>query len=73
MNAKYTVEYESDFSKMFNSIKDVNVWHAFERLTKSLQNEICEEIDRETLKKLAAQFAVEKGRYDQQGYLHIRL
>lgn len=51
MNAKYTVESESDFSKMFDT-KDVNAWYALERLTKSLQNEICEEIDREIIKKL---------------------
>lgn len=52
MQAKYTVESESDFSKMFNGLKDVNAWYALERLTKSLQQEICEEIDREIIKKL---------------------
>ena len=52
MKAKYTVESESDFSKMFNGTKDVNVLYALEHLTKSLQYEICEEIDREIIKKL---------------------
>ena len=52
MQAKYTVESESDLSKLFNGLKDVNAWYAFERLTKSLQQEICEEIDREIIKKL---------------------
>lgn len=51
MNAKYTVESESNFSKMFDT-KDVNAWYALKRLTKSLQQEICEEIDREIIKKL---------------------
>lgn len=52
MKAKYTVESESDFSKMFNGTKDVNAWYALERLTNSLQQEMCEEIDREIIKKL---------------------
>ena len=52
MQAKYTVESESNFSKMFNGLKDVNMWYALERLTTSMQHEICEEIDREIIKKL---------------------
>jgi len=55
MQAKYTVESESNFSKMFNGLKDVNMWYALERLTTSMQHEICEEIDREIIKKLAQQ------------------
>ena len=52
MNATYTVESESDFSKMFNDVKDVNAWFALERLVKSLQREMCEEIDREIIENL---------------------
>lgn len=52
MQVKYTVESESDFSKMFNGTKDVIAWYALERLTKSLQQEVCEEIDKEIIKKL---------------------
>lgn len=60
MNAKYTIESKSDLSKMFNSVKDVNAWYAVERLTKSLQYEMCNEIDKEILGMLATQFANEK-------------
>lgn len=49
MQATYTEESANNIS----DIKDVNAWYALEQMLKPLQQEICEEIDREILKKLA--------------------
>ena len=48
MQAQYS---ESSKDDLFDT-KDVNAWYAVEQLLKPLQQEICEEIDREIIKKL---------------------
>lgn len=45
---------------MYYEQKDVNAWFMFKQMTSKLQQEICEEIDREIIKKLAQQCADEK-------------
>jgi len=57
MQVQATFSYESmeDMKSMYYEQKDVNTWFAFENMLKSLQQEICEEIDREIIKKLAQQ------------------
>ena len=49
-----------DMKSMYYEQKDVNTWFAFENMLKTLQQEICEEIDRDIIKKLAQQCADEK-------------
>ena len=56
MQATYT---EESANNLYGT-KDVNAWYALEQMLKPLRQEICEEIDREILEKLAAQFADEK-------------
>jgi len=58
MQVQATFSYESmeDMKSMYYEQKDVNTWFAFENMLKHLQQEICEEIDREIIKKLAQQY-----------------
>lgn len=46
-----TFSYESDFFQLYDS-KDVIAWYKLQRFTKSLQQEMCEEIDREIIENL---------------------
>lgn len=52
MQATFSYESMEDMKSMYYEQKDVNTWFAFENMLKTLQQEICEEIDREILKKL---------------------
>lgn len=69
MQATFSYESMEDLKSMHFEQKDVNAWYAVEQLLKHFQQEMCEEIDRESLKKLEAQFADEKKRFYQQVYL----
>ena len=60
MQATFSYESAEDMKSMYYEQKDVNTWFAFENMLKSLQQEICEEIDREIIKKLAQHCADEK-------------
>lgn len=52
MQATFSYESVEDMKSMYFEQKDVNTWFLFEKMTSNLQEEICEEIDREILKKL---------------------
>lgn len=69
MQATYSETSKDDLS----NAKDVNTWYALEQFLKQIQQEMCEEIDRETLKKLEAQFADEKKRFYQQDCLYTSI
>lgn len=69
MQATFSYESMEDLKSMHFEQKDVNAWYAVEQLLKHFQQEMCEEIDKESLKKLEAQFADEKKRFYQQVYL----
>lgn len=58
MQATFSYESMEDMKTMYYEQKDVNTWFMFRKMTTHLQEEICEEIDREILKKLkeGAQF-----------------
>lgn len=73
MQATFSYESMEDMKSMHYEQKDVNTWFMFKKMTSSLQQEMCDEIDREILKKLTAQFAEEKERFDQRGCLRVRL
>ena len=73
MQATFSYESMEDMKSMYYEQKDVNTWFMFEKMTSNLQQEMCDEIDREILKKLTAQFAEEKERFDQHGCLRVRL
>ena len=60
MQATFSYESTEDMKSMYYEQKDVNTWFAFENMLKTLQQEICEEIDRDIIKKLAQQCADEK-------------
>lgn len=60
MQATFSYESMEDMKSMYYEQKDVNTWFAFENMLKTLQQEICEEIDRDIIKKLAQQCADEK-------------
>lgn len=69
MQATYSETSKDDLS----NAKDVNAWYAVEQFLKQIQQEMCEEIDRESLKKLEAQFADEKKRFYQQDCLYTSI
>lgn len=52
MQATFSYESVEDMKSMYYEQKDVNTWFMFRKMTTHLQEEICEEIDREILKKL---------------------
>lgn len=60
MQATFSYESMEDMKSMYYEQKDVNAWFMFKQMTSKLQQEICEEIDREIIKKLAQQCADEK-------------
>lgn len=60
MQATFSYESMEDMKSMYYEQKDVNTWFAFKKMTSKLQQEICEEIDREIIKKSAQQCADEK-------------
>ena len=53
MQATFSYESVEDMKSMYYEQKNVNTWLLFEKMTSNLQQEICEEIDREILEKLA--------------------
>lgn len=52
MQATFSYETVEDMKSMYYDHKNVNTWYMFEKMTNGLQQEICEEIDREIIKKL---------------------
>lgn len=60
MQVTFSYESTEDMKSMYYEQKDVNAWFMFKQMTSKLQQEICEEIDREIIKKLAQQCADEK-------------
>lgn len=52
MQATFSYESMEDMKSMYYEQKDVNTWFLFEKMTSNLQQEMCEEIDREIIKKL---------------------
>ena len=52
MQATFSYESIEDMKTMYYEQKDVNAWLMFRKMTSNLQKEICEEIDREIIKKL---------------------
>lgn len=52
MQATFSYESVEDMKSMYYEQKIVNTWFLFEKMTSNLQQEICEEIDREILEKL---------------------
>ena len=52
MQATFSYESMEDMKTMYYEQKDVNTWFMFRKMTSNLQQEICEEIDREIIKKL---------------------
>lgn len=52
MQATFSYESVEDMKSMYYEQKNVNTWFLFEKMTSNLQQEICEEIDREILEKL---------------------
>ena len=52
MQATFSYESMEDMKTMYYEQKDVNTWFMFKKMTSNLQREICEEIDREIIKKL---------------------
>ena len=52
MQATFSYESMEDMKSMYYEQKDVNTWFMFEKMTSNLQEEICEEIDREIIKKI---------------------
>ena len=60
MQATFSYESAEDMKSMYYEQKDVNAWFMFKKMTSKLQQEICEEIDREIIKKLAQHCADEK-------------
>lgn len=52
MQATFSYESVEDMKSMYFEQKDVNTWFLFEKMTSNLQQEMCEEIDREIIKRL---------------------
>ena len=52
MQATFSYESIEDMKSMYYEQKDVNTWFMFEKMTKNLQQEVCEEIDREIIERL---------------------
>lgn len=52
MQATFSYESMEDLKSMYYEQKDVNTWFLFEKMTSSLQQEVCEEIDREIIERL---------------------
>lgn len=52
MQATFSYESMEDMKSMYYEQKDVNTWFMFKKMTKHLQEEICEEIDREIIERL---------------------
>lgn len=52
MQSTFSYESVEDMKSMYYEQKNVNTWFLFEKMTSNLQQEICEEIDREILEKL---------------------
>ena len=52
MQATFSYESMEDMKSMYFEQKDVNTWFMFKKMTSNLQQEICEEIDREIIERL---------------------
>lgn len=52
MQATFSYESVEDMKSMYYEQKNVNTWFLFEKMTSNLQQEICEEIDREIIERL---------------------